>query len=101
AIPVGIVVAILLIALTAPRGGLPLWMRLWLNLRGSILLAAAENPSGMAAEGTLGASQSPGANLSAGFGSPRRTPRQRSQIRSRGLRALRGLCGKSQAPCAL
>jgi hypothetical protein len=50
AIPVGIVVAIVLIALTAPRGGLPLWMRLWLNLRGSILLAAAENPSGMAAE---------------------------------------------------
>ncbi len=50
AIPVGIVVAILLIALTAPRGGLPLWMRLWLNLRGAILLAAAENPSGMAAE---------------------------------------------------
>ena len=50
AITVGIVVAILLIALTAPRGGLPLWMRLWLNLRGSILLAAAENPSGMAAE---------------------------------------------------
>lgn len=50
AIPVGIVVAILLIALTALRGGLPLWMRLWLNLRGAILLAAAENPSGMAAE---------------------------------------------------
>ena len=50
AIPIGIVVAILLIVMTAPRGGLPLWMRLWLNLRGAILLAAAENQSGMAVE---------------------------------------------------
>jgi hypothetical protein len=50
AIPVGVVVAVALIALTAPRGGLPLWMRLWLNLRGSLLLAAASNPNGTAAE---------------------------------------------------
>ena len=50
AIPVGVVVAAALIALTAPRGGLPLWMRLWLNLRGSLLLAAASNPIGTAAE---------------------------------------------------
>lgn len=50
AIPVGIVVALLLVALTAPRGGLPLWVRLWLNLRGSILLVAADDPNGMGAE---------------------------------------------------
>jgi hypothetical protein len=50
AIPAGVIVALLVVVLTAPRGGLPLWMRLWLNLRGSILLSAAENPSGMAAE---------------------------------------------------
>lgn len=50
AVPVGIVVALAMIVMTAPRGGLPLWMRLWLNLRGWLLLAAARNPSGMAAE---------------------------------------------------
>jgi hypothetical protein len=50
AIPAGIVVAVALIALTAPRGGLPLWMRLWLNLRGSLLLAAASNTTGLAHE---------------------------------------------------
>lgn len=50
AIPVGIVVALVMIVMTAPRGGLPLWLRLWLNLRGSLLLAAAANPSGLAAE---------------------------------------------------
>jgi hypothetical protein len=50
AIPAGIIVAIALVALTAPRGGLPLWMRAWLNLRGSLLLAAASNPTGLAVE---------------------------------------------------
>jgi hypothetical protein len=50
AIPVGIVVALVMIVMTAPRGGLPLWMRLLLNLRGSILLGATANPTGMAAE---------------------------------------------------
>ena len=50
AIPMGGVVAILLIVLTAPRGGLPLWMRGWLNLRGTLLLAAASKPIGPAAE---------------------------------------------------
>jgi len=50
AVPVGVIVAQVMIVMTAPRGGLPLWMRLWLNLRGSILLAAAGNRSGMAAE---------------------------------------------------
>ena len=50
AIPLGVAVAICLIASTAPRGGLPLWMRLWLNLRGAILLAAAQNPTGLAVE---------------------------------------------------
>jgi hypothetical protein len=50
AVPVGIVVALLMIVMTAPRGGLPLWMRLWLNFRGQVLLAAVQNPSGIAAE---------------------------------------------------
>ena len=50
AIPAGVVVALMVVVLTAPRGGLPLWMRLWLNLRGSLLLAATSNPTGIAAE---------------------------------------------------
>ncbi|MCC6613151.1 MAG: hypothetical protein IT320_06705 [Anaerolineae bacterium] len=50
AVPVGIVVALVMIVMTAPRGGLPLWMRLWLNLRGRLLLTAAQNPSSIAAE---------------------------------------------------
>jgi hypothetical protein len=50
AIPAGVVVALLVVVLTAPRGGLPLWMRLWLNLRGSLLLAAATHPNGLANE---------------------------------------------------
>jgi hypothetical protein len=50
AIPAGVIVALLVVVLTAPRGGLPLWLRLWLNLRGSLLLAAASNPNGMANE---------------------------------------------------
>jgi hypothetical protein len=50
AIPAGVIVALLVVVLTAPRGGLPLWLRLWLNLRGSLLLNAASNPTGIAAE---------------------------------------------------
>lgn len=52
AVPVGIVVALAMIMMTAPRGGLPLWVRLWLNLRGRLLLAATQNPSGIAVEMT-------------------------------------------------
>jgi hypothetical protein len=50
AIPLGLGVALALIMLTAPRGGLPLWMRLWLNLRGALLLSATASPTGLAAE---------------------------------------------------
>jgi hypothetical protein len=50
AIPAGVVVALMVVVLTAPRGGLPLWMRVWLNLRGSLLLAAASNPTGLVNE---------------------------------------------------
>lgn len=50
AVPVGIVVALAMIMMTAPRGGLPLWVRLWLNLRGRLLLAANQTPSGIARE---------------------------------------------------
>ena len=55
AVPAGAITALLVVVLTAPRGGLPLWMRLWLNLRGRLLLAAAQNPSGIAAELALAA----------------------------------------------
>lgn len=48
AIPAGVIVAVLLVVLTAPRGGLPLWMRLWLNLRGTLLLSAVSNRNGLA-----------------------------------------------------
>lgn len=50
AVPAGVIVSIVMIVLTAPRGGLPLWMRLWLNLRGSLVLAVASTPVGLAAE---------------------------------------------------
>lgn len=50
AIVVGIAIAILLVVLTSPRGGLPLWMRLWLNLRGMLLLAAIQNPTSIFGE---------------------------------------------------
>ena len=47
AIPVGVLIAVSGIALTSLRGGLPLWLRLWLQLRGSLLLRATTLPSGM------------------------------------------------------
>lgn len=50
AVPAGAITALLVVVLTAPRGGLPLWMRLWLSLRGSLLIAAASNPAGLANE---------------------------------------------------
>ena len=47
AIPVGVIVAVLGITLTSLRGGLPLWLRLWLHLRGSLLLNATAHPTGV------------------------------------------------------
>lgn len=47
AIPVALIVAVLGIVLTSLRGGLPLWLRLWLHLRGSLLLRATAHPLGM------------------------------------------------------
>lgn len=47
AIPVGVIVAVLGVTLTSLRGGLPLWLRLWLHLRGSLLLNATANPTGI------------------------------------------------------
>lgn len=47
AISVGVIVAVLGIILTSPRDGLPLWLRLWLHLRGSLLLSATAHPSGI------------------------------------------------------
>jgi hypothetical protein len=43
ALPSGIGVAVLTLILTGMRGGLPLWRRLWLRLRGTILLRAAQH----------------------------------------------------------
>lgn len=47
AIPVGVIVAVLGVTLTSLRGGLPLWLRIWLRLRGSLLLSATTRPSGV------------------------------------------------------
>lgn len=41
AIVLGAAVALALVILTAPRGGLPLYLRLWLGLRGRLLTANA------------------------------------------------------------
>jgi len=49
-VPVGGIIALLIIVLTAPRGGLPLWIRLWLTMRGALLLAAVLKPASLAAE---------------------------------------------------
>ncbi len=38
-----------LLVLTGPRGGLPLWHRLMLGLRGGLVVAAARHPAGIAA----------------------------------------------------
>ena len=41
---------ILALALTGPRGGIPLWQRLLYRLRGSLMLAAARNPNSLAGQ---------------------------------------------------
>jgi hypothetical protein len=42
------------LALTGPRGGLPLWQRLLYRVRGSLMLAAARKPKSLAGRvGTL------------------------------------------------
>ena len=48
-IPIGIVAVILVIVFTAPRGGIPLWLRLIYRLRGSLLLIALRHPGSIAA----------------------------------------------------
>ncbi|MEO0563847.1 MAG: hypothetical protein AAF125_17210 [Chloroflexota bacterium] len=48
-ISVGVVVGITAILLTGTRGGIPLWERLRYRWRGSLLLAAARDRSGLAA----------------------------------------------------
>ena len=50
ALPLLVVVFILLLVLTGSRGGLPLWQRLLLGLRGVLVLAAARKPHGAAAQ---------------------------------------------------
>ncbi|MEO8393994.1 MAG: hypothetical protein ABI700_13475 [Chloroflexota bacterium] len=47
AIPSGVVIAVLSIVLTGPRGGLSLWLRLWLRLRGSLMLRGTQHPGGL------------------------------------------------------
>ena len=49
-IPVGIVVGVTAIILTGTRGGLPLWLRLVCRGRGALLLAAARDHRGLAAQ---------------------------------------------------
>lgn len=45
-----VVVFAFLLILTGSRGGLPLWQRLLLGFRGGVVLAAARNPHGIAAQ---------------------------------------------------
>lgn len=47
AIPGGIVCALCVLIMTGTRGGLPLWQRLLLRARGSLLLAAVHVPEGL------------------------------------------------------
>jgi hypothetical protein len=42
---VAVLTVVLTLALTGPRGGLPLWQRLVYRLRGSLMLAAARRPT--------------------------------------------------------
>lgn len=46
AIPVGAALGLLVLIMTGTRGGLPLWQRLMYRVRGSLLLAAANDPQG-------------------------------------------------------
>jgi len=48
-LPLLVGVFALLLLLTAPCGGLPLWQRLLLGLRAGVILAAAHHPTGIAA----------------------------------------------------
>jgi hypothetical protein len=43
----GVTATLLLVILTGPRGGLPLWQRFLYRLRGSLLLASARQPHGI------------------------------------------------------
>jgi hypothetical protein len=50
AIPVGITIAVLMLVMSGTRGGLPLWQRLLLRGRGSLLLIAARRPESLPAQ---------------------------------------------------
>ena len=47
AIPTGVVLAIFVLIMTGTRGGLPRWQRLMYRVRGSLLLAAARDTTGL------------------------------------------------------
>lgn len=47
AIPLALLVGLLLVILTAPRGGIPRWQRLVYQVRGSLMLAAAQRPASL------------------------------------------------------
>lgn len=50
ALPVGAIMGLAFVLLTALNGGLPLWQRLLFRLRGSLLLHAAAYPTGLLSE---------------------------------------------------
>lgn len=54
---VGVFAALLI--LSGPRGGLPLWQRILLGWRGSLVLAAVKRPGGLAAQLAQGLSLNP------------------------------------------
>src|SRR5713226_4447766 len=45
----GVVCGVLTVILTGPRGGIPLWQRLWYRLRGWLILAQVDAPGSTAA----------------------------------------------------
>ncbi len=44
-VPVGLIFGVTLLVMTGMRGGLPLWQRLLYQMRGALLLAAAQQPA--------------------------------------------------------
>jgi hypothetical protein len=47
ALPAALLVGLLLVILTAPRGGIPRWSRMLYHVRGSLMLAAAYRPASL------------------------------------------------------
>jgi len=49
-IPLAILLAVIVLVLTSPRGGIPRWQRLVYRLRGMLMTALVDNPHSLAAQ---------------------------------------------------